>query len=205
MHRIFNAAVGCKLLAFAVALFGEELPGQLWRVLYRSNALLRWPRAEGLVHHFVLWGTMSSQTPKEAHWNLFAQEALACRGFLMHSFLRITVQPGSDCVLLSWANSRYPRGADGWQELCCWIELQASQLQLSKHLIDRELLSELQAPVCTLQQLQHALTLPSCRAGPRAAPLCAVQRCCSFLWEVRGELNLRALLSGKLELLSQQG
>lgn len=76
------------------------------------------------------------------------QEVLAWCGFLMHPFLHITAQPDSDCILLSRANSRYPRGTDGWQELC-WIELLASQLQRSKDLFDRECLGEGQAPMCT--------------------------------------------------------
>lgn len=142
----FNAVVRCELLAFAVAMFGEELPWQLWCVLCRINALLRWLRAEDLVHHHVLWAYHEWLNSSGGSLERLCQEALVCCGFHMHSFLHITVQSGSDCVLLSWANSRYPRGADGWQDLCCWIEFQASQLQLSKHPFGRELLGELQHP-----------------------------------------------------------
>lgn len=121
--------------------------------------------------------TMSGWTPGEVHWILFVQEALACCGFLMHSFLRITVQSGSDCVLLSWANSRYPRGADGWQDLCCWIELQASQLQLSKHTFGRELLSELQHPCAQCSSRSMPSPCQAAGLGYMRHLLWAVQRC----------------------------
>lgn len=89
------------------------------------------------------------------------QEAVAWCGFLMHPFLRITVKSGGDCILLSWADCRYRRGTNGWQDLCCWIELQACQLQLSKHLFDRECLGEGRAPMCTAWEPWCALTPPA--------------------------------------------
>lgn len=156
------AVVWCELLGFVMAVFATALPGQLWHG----------PSMACVSEKAQSWSCQASKVRCRITWALILLtesllESPLCRNYLQGmgfscilSSILHTAKSDSDCILLCWVNSRYPRGTDGLQELC-WIELQAPSCSWVRIYLNRECCGEGWAPTCTVSELWFALVLPT--------------------------------------------
>lgn len=165
-----------------------------------ARAAVAWPFQKQCISEKARsWSCQASKVRCRITWALvlltksllespLCQNYLQGMGFscILSSILH-TAKSDSDCILLCWVNSRYPRGTDGSQELC-WIELQAPSCSWVRIYLTGSVVERAEHPhaqcqncdlplFCQLQGLSWKVPAQCLNFG-----LAAVQRCCSFHW-----------------------